>query len=154
MAEVVRGEVRVRVTAASPAQPVFVAIGPAGDVSRYLAGVTYTSVTAFGDHGATQHQGNAVPAPPPTALAWAVQAQGAGTQTLRWTVRSGDWMVVVMKPDGTPGITVRADEAVSSPVLPALAGGLLAAGIMTGLISAALIVIPARLAAGTTRGEQ
>ena len=143
------GEIRIRVTATSPGQPVFVAIGPASDVSRYLAGVSYTSVTALGDHDSTQHPGTAVPVPPAAALDWPAQAQGAGTQTLRWTVSSGDWMVVVMNPGGSPGITVRADAGVTSPVLPALAGELLAAGITVALIGAALVVIPARLAAGS-----
>jgi len=142
------GEVRIRVTATSPGQPVFVGIGQAGGVSRYLAGVSYTSVTALGDHDVTQHPGTVVPAPPAAALDWAAQAQGTGTQTLRWIVRSGDWMVVVMNPDGSPGVMVRADVGVSSPVLPALAGELLAAGIVAGLIGAALVVIPVRLAAG------
>jgi len=142
------GGVRIQVTATSPGTPLFVAIAPAADVSRYLAGVSYTSVTALGDHDATQHLGTAVPAPPSTALDWAAQARGAGTQTLRWTVRGGDWMVLVMNADGSPGVTVRADAGVSSPVLPSLAGGLLVAGILAGLIGAALVLIPARLAAG------
>jgi hypothetical protein len=142
------GEVRIRVIATSPGQPVFVGIGQADDVSRYLAGVSYTSVTAFGDHDVTQHPGTVVPASPAAALDWAARTQGAGTQTLRWMVRSGDWMVVVMNPDGSAGVTVRADAGVSSPVLPALAGELLAAGIVAGLIGAALVVIPVRLAAG------
>ena len=98
------GEVRIRVTDTNLGQPVFVAIGPAGDVSRYLAGLSYASVTAFGDHDVTQHPGTAVPAPPSTALHWAAQERGAGTQTLRWTVRSGDWMMVAMNPDGAPGV--------------------------------------------------
>jgi len=141
------GDVRIRVTATSPGAPVFVAIGPAGDVSRYLAGVSYTSVTALGVRDVTQHLGNVPPAPPSTALDWVAQARGSGTQTLRWTVRSGDWMVVVMNPDGAPGVSVRADLGVSSPVLPWLAGELLAAGILAGLTGAALVVIPVRLAA-------
>ena len=142
------GDVRIRVTATSSGAPVFVAIGSADDVSRYLAGVSYTSVTALGDHDVTQHLGNVRPAPPSTALDWAAQASGAGTQTLQWTVRSGDWMMVVMNPDGSPGVTVRADLGVSSPVLPSLAGELLVAGILAGLTGAALVVIPVRLAAG------
>jgi hypothetical protein len=52
-------------------------------------------------------------------------------------VSGGDW-IVVMNPDGSPGITVRADAGVTSPVLPALAGELFAAGITVGLIGAAL----------------
>ena len=143
----IAGDVQIRVAAVSPAKPVFVAIGPAGDVSRYLAGVSYASVTAFGDHLVTHHPGNAVPAPPATAVDWAARAQGTGTQTLRWMVRTGDWMVVVMNPVGSPGVTVRTDMGVSSPVLPSLAAELLGAGLMTGLVGAALIVIPVRLAA-------
>jgi hypothetical protein len=72
------GEIRIRVTATSPGQPVFVAIGPAGDVSRYLGGVRYTSVTALGDHDITQHPGTAVPVPPVAAFDWAAQAQVLG----------------------------------------------------------------------------
>jgi hypothetical protein len=70
---------------------------------------------------------------------------------LHWTVGSGDWTVVMMNPDGSPGVTVRADAGVSSPVLASLAGVLLAAGIMVGLTGAALVVIPIRLAAGSAR---
>jgi len=142
------GYVRIRVIASSPGTPVFVAIGPAGDVSRYLAGVSYTSVTALGGHDVTQHLGNVRPDPPSTVLNWAAEARGTGTQTLQWTVRSGDWMMVVMNPDGSRGVTVRADLGVSSPVLPWLAGELLTAGVLAGLTGAALVVIPARLAAG------
>lgn len=139
-------EVRIRVTPARPGTLVFVAIGPAGDVARYLTGVSHTSVAALGDHDVTQHPGSAVPASPPTALAWVAQVRGTGTQTLRWTVRSGDWVVLVMNLNSSPGITVRADAGVSSPVLPWLAGELLAAGIMAGLTGAALVLIPVRLA--------
>ena len=53
-----------------------------------------------------------------------------------------------MNLDGSPGVTVRADTGVSSPVLPSLAGELLAAGVMAGLIGTALVVVPVRLAAG------
>jgi hypothetical protein len=143
------GDVRIQVTAVSPAQPVFVAIGPAADVSRYLAGVSYTTVTAVGDHDVTQHPGRAVPAPPANAVDWVAQAAGTGTQTLRWTVQSGDWMVVVMNPHGSPGMTVRADVGVTSPVLPSLAVGLLAAGLTAGLLAGVLIVIPIRMASGS-----
>jgi hypothetical protein len=142
------GDVRIRVTATRPGRPVLVAVGPVGDVSRYLAQVSYTSVSALGDHDVTQHRGSVVPAPPFTALNWAAQVRGAGTQTLLWTVRGGDWMVVVMNPDGSPGVTIRADAGVSSPVLPSLAGELLVVGIMAGLTGAALVLVPIRLATG------
>ncbi len=142
------GDVRIRVTAASPAKPVFVAIAPAGDVSRYLTGVSYMTVTAFGDQDVARHPGIAVPAPAATAVDWLAQAEGTGRQTLRWTARPGDWMVVVMNPDGSPGVTVRADVGVSAPALPWLATRLLVVGVMAGLLAAVLILIPVRLATG------
>jgi hypothetical protein len=136
------------VTATSPGTPVFVAIGPAADVSHYLAGVSYASVGALGDQDVIQHLGRMVPASPAAALDWAAQTRGAGTQTLRWTVRTGDWMVVVMNAAGSPGVAVRADVGVSSPVLPSLASELLAAGLWADLTGAALVAMAARLAAG------
>ena len=140
-------DVRIRVTATSPGAPVFVAIAPAGDISGYLAGVSYTSVTALGDNDVTRHPGNMAPAPP-AAVGWTARVSGTGTATLRWTMRSGDWTVVVMNPGGSPGVMVRAEVSLSTPVLPAFAGGLLAAGLTAGLAGVALIVVPARLAAG------
>ena len=142
------GDVRIRVTATSPAKPVFVAIAPAADVSRYLTGVNYTTVTAFGDQDVARHPGIAVPASPATAVDWSAQAEGTGRQTLRWTPRTGDWMAVVMNPDGSPGVSVRADLGVSAPALPWLATRLLVAGVIAGLLAAVLILIPVRLAAG------
>lgn len=88
------GEVRIQVTATGPAEPVFVAIAPAADVSRYLSGVSYTTVAAFGDQGVAKHPGIAVPAPPAAAVDWSARAEGTGPQTLRWTARTGDWMVI------------------------------------------------------------
>jgi hypothetical protein len=142
------GEVQIRVTATSPGAPVFVAIGPAADVSRYLAGASYASVGALGDQDVIQHLGSMIPASPATALDWAAQARGAGTQTVRGTVRTGDWMVEVMNAYGSPGVAVRADVGVSSPVLPSLASGLLAAGLLAGLTGAALVAVAASPAAG------
>ena len=141
-------DVRIRVAATSPAKPVFVAIAPAADVSRDPTGVSYMTVTAFGDQAVAQHQAIAAPASPATAVGWFAQAEGIGSQTLRWTARAGDWTVVVMNPDGSPGVTVRADAGVSAPALPWLATGLLVTGIMAGLLACVLILIPVRLAMG------
>ena len=144
-------EVRIRVTATRHGTLVFVAIGPADAVSRYLSGVSYASVTALGEHDVTQHPGSLVPASPSAAIDWAARARGAGPQTLRWAVRSGDWTLVVMNADGSPGVTIRADVGVTSPALPWLAAELLAAGLLGGLTGAVLVVVPVRLAAGSAR---
>src|SRR5579859_3244479 len=84
------GQVQIRVTATRPGTPVFAAIDPADAVSRYLSGVSYTRVTALGDHDVTQHPGSLVPVSPSAALDWAAQVRGTGPQTLGWAARSGD----------------------------------------------------------------
>ncbi len=140
------GQVRIRVTSAEPSRPIFVGIAAAGDAERYLAGVSHTTVAAFGDRATTEHLGSAVPAAPASAVHWVAQAEGTGRLTLTWTVTDGDWMVVVMNSDASPGVTVRADAGVSSPALPWLAGELLAAGVLLGVAAAALIIVPVRLA--------
>jgi len=55
---------------------------------------------------------------------------------------------VAMNPDGSAGLTVRADAGVSAPGLSRLAVELIIGGIVAGALSAALIVVPVRLAAG------
>jgi hypothetical protein len=67
---------------------------------------------------------------------------------LRWTAQDGDWMAVAMNPDGSPGVAVRADAGVSAPGLTRLAVQVIIGAIMAGLLSAALIWVPARLAGG------
>lgn len=141
------GDVRLRVTPAGPGRSVFVAIGPADRVSAYLSGVPYTAVTGAGTGHVATHSGAARPAPPRAAGIWAVEAAGTGTQTLVWTARSGDWMAVAMNPGGSAGLTVRADAGVSAPGLFRLAVELIIGGVLAGVLSVALIVVPVRLAA-------
>jgi hypothetical protein len=142
------GDVRLRVTAAGAGSPVFVAVGPAGRVSAYLSGTAYTTVTGTGAGGLVSHGGTARPAPPRTAGIWAAQVAGTGTQTLRWTAEPGNWVAVVMNPGGSPGLSVRADAGLSAPWLFRLAVELIVGGILAAALSAALIVLPVRLASG------
>jgi hypothetical protein len=144
------GDVRLRVTAVGPDRPVFVAVGPADRVAGYLSGAAYTTVTGTGPGGLVRQHGTGRPAPPRMAGIWVTQAAGTGTQTLRWTAQAGDWMAVAMNPDGSPGLAVRADAGVSAPGLSRLAVELILCGIVAGALSAALIVVPMRLAAGAT----
>jgi hypothetical protein len=142
------GDIRVRVTAVTPGRPVFVAIGPADRVAAYLSGTAYATVTGAHTKAVTGHHGTARPAPPETAGIWAAEAAGTGTQVARWTAQAGDWMAVVMNRDASAGVTVRADAGVSAPWLFRLGVELVVGGIVIGALSAALIWIPVRLAAG------
>jgi hypothetical protein len=138
--------VRIRISSSDPSRPLFAGIAAAGDVERYLGGVSYTTVGARGDHDVTDHPGAGVPAAPAAALPWAARAQGTGSLTLTWEVQDGDWTVVVMNQDASPGLTVRAEAGLSALALPWLAGELLAAGVLLGLTAGALIIVPVRLA--------
>jgi hypothetical protein len=142
------GDVRLRVAATSPDRAAFVAIGPADQVAAYLSGTAYTTVTSAATDGLVSHHGTGRPAPPRTAGIWVAQAAGTGTQTLRWTVRAGDWMAVAMNPDASAGLTLRAGAGLSAPGLFRLAVEVIIGGFIAGAMSAALIVVPVRLAAG------
>jgi hypothetical protein len=141
------GDLSLRVTPVGPDRPVFVAIGPADQISAYLSSAAYTTVTGTGPGGLVSHYGTGRPTPPQTTGIWIAQTAGAGTQTLRWTAQAGDWMAVAMNPDGSAGLTVRADAGLSAPWLFRLAVELIIGGILAGTLAAALIAVPVRLAA-------
>jgi hypothetical protein len=144
LACVFAGLVRIRVTATAPGKPVFVAVAPASAARSYLSGVAYTSVTSLGNRATTiAHTGAVRPRPPATAAIWAAQAAGAGTRALVWTVRDGDWMAIAMNPDGSAGVSVRADVGAQFPALAALALELLVTGVLLAVPAMALIVVPA-----------
>lgn len=138
-------KVRIRVSSESP-RPLFAGVAPAGVIDRYLAGAAYTKVGTQGEQDIAVRTGAGVPAPPASALPWAERAQGSGNLTLTWPVQDGDWTVVVMNVDASPGLTVRADAGISSLALSWLAGELLAGGVLLGVAALALIIVPVRLA--------
>lgn len=143
------GDIQLRVTPAVPGKAVFLAVGPADRVAAYLAGTAYTTVSGTEARDMVSQYGTDRPAPPQSVSIWTAQAAGTGTQTLRWSVRAGDWVAVAMNPDGSPGVDVSADAGVSAPWLFRLALELISGGIIVGALSVALIAVPLRLASGT-----
>ena len=143
------GTVRIRVTPARGASPVFAGIAPAASASRYLAGVGYDTVRGITRHHAiyTAHRGGAPATMPARAGIWAAQVAGPGTQTLTWPDRSGSWTVVAMNADGSRPVAVRISVAAALPSLPWIAAGLLAGGILVLAAGVLLIAVPARRAA-------
>jgi hypothetical protein len=91
-------------------------------------------------------QGGAPSAPPGDQDIWVEQASGTGTQVLDWRPRDGDWTVVVMRADGSAGIDVDMRVGATAPALSWLAGGLLAAGIVLGLVGALVVALAVRRA--------
>ena len=143
------GTVRISVTPAPGAGPVFAGIAPAAPASRYLAQVGYDTVRGLTHHHPvyTGHPGGAPATAPARAGIWAAQAAGPGTHTLTWPGRSGSWTVAAMNADGSRPVAVRISIAAALPSLAWIAAGLLAGGILVLAAGLALSAVPARRAA-------
>ena len=106
----------------------FIGIARTNDVDRYLAGTGYGTIQHLATDEVTTHAGGAQSVPPTRVSIWAASTQGAGQQTLRWKPRSGDWSIVMMNADASPGVALRGSLAAKVPLLPWVAGGLLLVG--------------------------
>jgi hypothetical protein len=143
------GTVRISVTPAPGAGPVFAGIAPARAASHYLAGVSYDTVRGITHHHPVYagHAGGAPATAPAPAGIWAARVAGPGTQNLTWPDRSGSWTVVAMNAGGSRAVAVRISVAASLPSLPWITAALLAAGVLALAAGLALGVVPARRAA-------
>jgi hypothetical protein len=146
------GTVRLRVTA-NDGRPVFIGIGRAADVERYLAGVAHDEIASIRVTGGAvadvrvgyrRQPGTATPTPPTeTSSTWSALVAGPGTQTLPWTLRGGDWQAVIMNADGSPGVLVAASVGGKAGWVLGLAVGLLVGGGALLLAGSAAIVFGA-----------
>jgi len=122
------GTGRIRATSQT-AHPMFIGIARTSDLARYLSGGTgYATIQHLASDELTTHQGGAPAAPPGQLSIWAASTQGDGQQTLLWKPRSGDWSVVMMNTDASPGVTLHGDLAARVPLLPWVGGGLVLVG--------------------------
>ena len=137
------GKVRIKADSEN-GKPVFVGIARTSDVNRYLKDVSNTTVTDL-DYapfhaGYDDHPGAGRATPPAKSRIWAASAQGDGRQTLNWEMKEGDWSVVVMNADGSPGVAADIKAGASLPVLTPLAWGTLGTGVLLGALAAVLLV--------------
>jgi hypothetical protein len=144
------GRARVEVDPLDRGTAIFVGLARSTDVGAYLGGVGHHRAQDLGpgwDGGhigpgmMTEVQGGAPAEPPGDVDIWVEQASGTGTQVLDWRPRDGNWTVVVMRADGGAGIDV--DMRVGATVLGLgwVAGGLLATGVLFGLVGALLVAL-------------
>ena len=135
------GTVKLR---SDSARPVFVGIGPASDVERYLAGVPRVELRDLGDVTRSRLGGTATPARPQAQAFWVARATGSGEQAVRWKARDGDWRAVVMAADGSRGVDADLSVGATFPDLDWLSGGLLAGAAVLLLAGGTLIYLGAR----------
>ena len=97
---------------ATGSDALFMGIAPAAAVAGYLDGVVHDEITDWDsfqdditDVVYTRNEGAADPAPPETKGFWVASVSGSGEQTLDWTIESGEWALVIMNADGSPGVS-------------------------------------------------
>ena len=137
------GKVRLKAEPGN-GKPLFVGIAKTSDVDGYLKGVSHTTVTdveykpfkaSYDDHA-----GKPRAAAPAEQRIWAASAQGDGRQTVTWKVKEGNWSVVVMNADGSPGVAADIRAGANLPFLTPLAWGTLGTGALLAILATILLV--------------
>lgn len=145
----VPGDVAAQIRAESDnGGPIFVGIGPTDQVMAYLSGAAHDQVIdlgwPFADPEYLHYAGDLSPAPPGEQDFWVAREQGSGVQTLRWDVRDGEWMAVVMNADASAPIAARVSLGVRLGFLTPLGIGLTVFGVVLLAGGIVLVVIGAR----------
>ena len=119
-------DIRVEGVAAGPGT-LFMGIAPADAVAGYLDGVAHDEITEWDSTQDdieyvvyTRKEGATDPAAPGTEGFWVASVSGSGEQALDWTVERGEWTLVIMNADGSPGVSadVRFGVATLSVLFP------------------------------------
>jgi hypothetical protein len=131
-------------TTGTDARPVFVGIARQSEVDRYLRAVEFDeiddleldpfSVTTqrhFGTHAVHE---------PTSQTFWATSAHGSGKQRVEWDVQEGNWVVVVMNADGTPGVQTRFSVGAKVPIILWAGIALVLGGAVVAILGGLLVV--------------
>jgi hypothetical protein len=151
------GDPRIRITAHSGdgGEALFVGIGRAAQVDRYLASVPTDVVTDFEldpfELTREPRDGSRQPAPPADQNIWVASGTGADSATLRWKVRDGDYRLVLMNADGSRGVNAEGDVALTASHVPTIAWSMIGGGVLLLLVGVATIGLLGRRP-GTSRG--
>jgi hypothetical protein len=136
------GDARIRISA-RPAgnQPLFVGVGRAADVDRYLDGVAVDRVTDLDVDpfriDRDRLSGRATAAAPGAQDFWVARSQSSDNASIDWRVRDGDYRFVVMNADGSAGVSTDSRLGVKVPWIAPLGIGMLIAGGIIGLLGLA-----------------
>jgi Domain of unknown function (DUF4389) len=143
-------DVRLDVVPTSADTSVFVGIGPQRDVDAFLSGVAHERIVDLSNGLVPEYE--AIPgadeAPPPADQSfWVAQSSGTGRQVVEWEADEGDWAIVLMNADGSPGVAAEVEAGAKSDIVAPLALGLLGVGAVLMAVAVGLIVIGAKGAA-------
>jgi hypothetical protein len=125
-------------------KPLFIGVARTRDADAYLRGVARSEVfdVDYAPFSAryTQRAGSRRPARPETRDIWAA----AGSGTLTWNVRTGDWSVVVMNADGSRGVTAAVSAGAKVPYIATIGYATLGLGLLFVVGTAALTAYGSR----------
>ena len=107
---------------------VFVGIAAQDDAAAYLDGVALDRLSSF-DHGHdVEHvAGSSQATPPEEADIWVASSVDG---TLEWDIRAGEWTIVALNVDGSPGVDIGVDAAAKIPFLKAIGAVMIGLGII------------------------
>lgn len=125
----------LRIDGRDAPKPIFLGVGPRAAVDAYLAAVAHDEVTDIAS-GPFQFvtrrvNGGQTVAPPSDQTFWLASNTGVNPD-LMWKFANGDYRVVAMNADGSPGVAADLRFAIK---VPALFGISLAATIIGSLLS-------------------
>jgi hypothetical protein len=135
------------------AAAVFVGIGPVSEVDAYLEGVDHAQVSRIGPGTAyvtyRTVTGEEPSTPPSEQTFWAASTEGSGPQRLTWDLEPGEWTVVIMNADASPGVSVEASASARTDLILPVSMMLLLGGLILAGLAAAMLVIAVRRPAET-----
>ncbi|HEY7477538.1 MAG TPA: hypothetical protein VIB62_04800, partial [Actinomycetota bacterium] len=124
----------------------FLGVGPTPEVARYLRGVEVAHVVQVNWPGGVRTEdvtGARTPTPPADATFWVASDQGSDP-SIEWTVRGGDWTIVVMNADGSQGVAADVGIGAEFDWLIWIAIVLLVVGAVTLLVGALCLFLVIR----------
>jgi hypothetical protein len=151
------GHPRLHLSVTKSEREIFIGIGPADAVDRYLAGATVDEVTDLNfdpfELDTTRHAGSVTPQHPGAQTFWLAQSNGTGSG-FDWKVTDGNYRVVVMNADASSGIQFDGRLGVTVPHLFGIGLGALVAGLISSLIGLWVLVSGLRQAQDDRRPAQ
>ncbi|HWL48307.1 MAG TPA: hypothetical protein VNT92_00380 [Acidimicrobiia bacterium] len=138
----------LRFEANSTDAPVFIGIGPEGEVGSYLDGVGVAEVIRSspfsGEVTYDTVEGDAPPGPPGEQDFWVASAEGERAQSVTWDLESGEWTGVIMNADGSAGVSADFNAGAQVGILLPVSIGMVLGGLVLGVLAVIMLVLAIR----------
>ena len=137
------GATTITLRARTSGQPIFLGVARASDVDRYLDGIASEEVRDIELSPyrvrTTVHDGLPIAEPPGDQTFWLAQSSGEDP-TVEWQVTEGEYRLVMMNDDGSPGVDAEAQFGVKVGGLRGLGIGTLIFGMVIALVGLGLLI--------------